>query len=81
MATRLGWTSAESAAESPLMKYLRGLAPVGTLIYIDTEQVARRMGWKNLNTVSGELFMLKAVGVVKYFAEKHSREIAVRVLV
>lgn len=75
-----GWTSAESAANAPLMKYLRGLAPVGTLIYIDTEQVARRMGWK-FPTVNGELHMLKEIGVLKYFAEKHSREIAVRVLV
>ena len=80
MATRPGWMTVESAADAPLMKYLRSIAPVGTLIYIDTEQVAHRMGWR-LQTVSGELAMLKSVGVIKYFAEKHSREIAVRVLV
>ena len=79
MERHLGWACSESAAQAPLMKYLRTLAPVGTLIYVDSEQVAHHMGWK-LPTVAEELHMLKKLGVVKYFAEKNSREIAVRVL-
>ena len=74
-----GW-HAKAAAHCPLMEYLRGIAPVGSLFHIDTEQVAHHMKYTNLRSVSSTLFQLQEIGVLKYFAEKGSRDIAIRIL-
>jgi len=81
MASKGIWTTRESAAQCPLMRHLRSLAPVGTRFYIETDMVARRLGFRNVDSTAAELFMLKKMGVLEYSANKGSREVAVRVLV
>jgi Mn-dependent DtxR family transcriptional regulator len=71
------WTHAGAMA-SPLVRYLNSIQPAGTLFHIDTEHVARRMGWKKSTTIA-ELRELQSAGALRYYAEMGSRDVAVRV--
>lgn len=69
----------EAARKCPLVRYLLTLASIETLVEIDTEQVALRMGIKR-DSVAQELRQLQDLGALRYSAEKHSRAVLVRVL-
>ncbi len=76
MATN-GWKTSNVTNE--LIAYLRGLGPVGSLVVIDTELTAQRCGLRR-DSVARELRMMQELGVIRYSAERGSREITVRVM-
>jgi hypothetical protein len=78
MSRHASWSSVESALDCPLVRYLRSLSPSGAIITIDTEEVARRLGWRK-DTTAVELNELQRIGVLRYSADKGSRVISVRV--
>jgi hypothetical protein len=77
--------STESAAQSPLARYLRRCAPVGSLFTVYSEDVARDMGYSRAHPHEVVIAMFRELvdlKVIEYVAERgQGASIAVRVLV
>jgi hypothetical protein len=85
MASHPHYATQEGAARSPMARWLREQAPVGTLFTTDSDHIARSTGHWSGNrrmVVMVELRALKEWKVIEYLAEGGSGStVTVRVLI
>jgi hypothetical protein len=73
VSTHSQWTSKESAAASPLARYLRSVAPNEELLTITSRRIAQKLGYSTatrLSVVSATLKDLSEWGVLEYTADR-----------
>jgi hypothetical protein len=74
------WKTAESAARTPLVEYIRSLGPAGTLVTLDTSTGYLAEHYRPM-VVASTLRMLQKLGVLRYSADKGSPVITVRLII